>query len=298
MSSVLLPKTSQLYVEPFSNAKTQANLWRISDPVGASLMDRMASLPQANWIGGWITDPTKYVDDCITVATDKLRVFVIYNIPHRDCGSYSSGGAATAEAYNEFIAKIVAGIKNRLAIFILEPDAISLQECLSSAEKIERLTIMRSAVYAITNAGGRVYIDAGDSNWQPANKIAPDLISAGVRKAAGIALNVSHTEFTANEIEYANEFKTLIGPKIRFVVDTGRNGVGPTPDNQWCNPQGLALGEEPKITRTVNDVLVPGLDALLWIKHPGGSDGTCNGGPAAGAWWPSYARALAAKAWL
>ena len=31
------------------------------------------------------------------------------------------------------------------------------------------------------------------------------------------------------------------------------------------------------------------LDALLWVKHPGDSDGTCNGGPKAGMWWEKYA---------
>ena len=34
------------------------------------------------------------------------------------------------------------------------------------------------------------------------------------------------------------------------------------------------------------------LDAYLWVKAPGESDGTCNGGPYAGAWWPDYALRL------
>lgn len=33
----------------------------------------------------------------------------------------------------------------------------------------------------------------------------------------------------------------------------------------------------------------PALDAYLWIKRPGESDGECRGGPAAGQWWPEYA---------
>ncbi|MER5876786.1 glycoside hydrolase family 6 protein [Streptomyces sp. NPDC001910] len=33
----------------------------------------------------------------------------------------------------------------------------------------------------------------------------------------------------------------------------------------------------------------PALDAYLWIKRPGESDGECEGGPAAGQWWPEYA---------
>jgi hypothetical protein len=32
-----------------------------------------------------------------------------------------------------------------------------------------------------------------------------------------------------------------------------------------------------------------GIDAYLWIEDPGASDGPCNGGPAAGRYWPQYA---------
>ena len=35
-----------------------------------------------------------------------------------------------------------------------------------------------------------------------------------------------------------------------------------------------------------------GIDAYLWVKDPGASDGTCNGGPAAGRGWAQYAQAL------
>jgi endoglucanase len=38
------------------------------------------------------------------------------------------------------------------------------------------------------------------------------------------------------------------------------------------------------------------VDGLLWIKAPGESDGSCNGGPSAGTWWPEYALGLAERA--
>jgi endoglucanase len=34
------------------------------------------------------------------------------------------------------------------------------------------------------------------------------------------------------------------------------------------------------------------------VKPPGESDGECNGGPAAGRWWPEYALGLAQRASL
>ena len=79
--------------------------------------------------------------------------------------------------------------------------------------------------------------------------------------------------------------------QAHFVIDTSRNGSGPytgplTP--QWCNPPGRALGAAPT-TRTGDR----SVDALLWIKYPGASDGSCRPGePPAGAWWPEYALGL------
>ena len=130
-----------------------------------------------------------------------------------------------------------------------------------------------------------------------------------------------------------------------FVVDTSRNGQGPNsmqsfaaaPFDQpssvisklasgnWCNPPASGLGLRP-----TSNTGVPLLDAYLWVKIPGESDGQCDaaGGvrawdytaytlpswptdpaaqqlfdplwgmndPAAGAWFPQQALALAQDA--
>ncbi len=38
--------------------------------------------------------------------------------------------------------------------------------------------------------------------------------------------------------------------------------------------------------------------SFLWIKHPGESDGTCDGGPGAGQWFMDYALELVRDARL
>jgi endoglucanase len=92
-----------------------------------------------------------------------------------------------------------------------------------------------------------------------------------------------------------------------FVVDTSRNGQGPwQPDavypspEDWCNPPDRGVGMRP--TRDTGNELV---DAFLWIKIPGESDGLCHRGtggpedpardmidPAAGQWFPEMALEL------
>jgi endoglucanase len=68
--------------------------------------------------------------------------------------------------------------------------------------------------------------------------------------------------------------------QAHFVIDTSRNGQGPWtpttsyPDAQdWCNPPGRGLGLKPT-ANTGNDFI----DAYLWVKIPGESDGECTRG--------------------
>ncbi|MGC4089070.1 MAG: glycoside hydrolase family 6 protein [Polyangiaceae bacterium] len=96
---------------------------------------------------------------------------------------------------------------------------------------------------------------------------------------------------------------------IPFVIDTSRNGQGPWtpsasyPDAQsWCNPPHRGVG-----LRTTAATGNPLVDAYLWVKVPGESDGSCTRGiadatidpewgivdPAAGAWFPEQALELA-----
>ncbi|NUT94690.1 MAG: endoglucanase, partial [Saccharothrix sp.] len=53
-------------------------------------------------------------------------------------------------------------------------------------------------------------------------------------------------------------------------------------------PPGRGLGARPTA-----DTGIPLVDAFLWVKRPGESDGECQGGPAAGRWWPEQALELA-----
>jgi len=57
-----------------------------------------------------------------------------------------------------------------------------------------------------------------------------------------------------------------------FVIDTGRDGKGyirSSPAN-WCNIKGAGLGERPRAAPA------PKVDAYLYIKVPGESDGTAD----------------------
>jgi endoglucanase len=282
----------KLFVDPDSGARRQADAWRTSQPKDAALLDRIAKQPQASWFGEWNgNDVAGAVDRYMTAADDAgaVAMMVVYNIPHRDCGQYSAGGADAAGAYRVWIRYFAQGIRGRPAIVILEPDALGLiDKCLSAEAQAERLALLSDAVGVLTEqAKTFVYLDAGHARWVAADTMASRLSHAGVAGADGFALNTSNYMGTDENIAYGKAISAQIGGK-HFVIDTSRNGNGPAADNAWCNPPGRALGAPP--TTTTPDPLV---DAFLWVKRPGESDGTCNGGPRAGDFWLDGALSLA-----
>ena len=174
----------------------------------------------------------------------------------------------------------------------MEPDAIAGLDCLSAKKQRGRLALIRKAVRVLERRPKlAVYIDAGHSVWQPVPTMARRLNKAGVAKAHGFSLNVSNYNRTEDEVAFGTKLSKATKGK-HFVIDTSRNGLGPAPDHEWCNPAGRALGEKPRTKQPPSTRV----DALLWIKAPGESDGTCNGGPSAGAWFQSMALELARNA--
>ena len=275
-----------------SPAQRQADAWRSSRPADASLMDRIAAQPIAQWIGGWTGNVRSHVEGIITRAASSgaIPVFVAYNIPHRDCGGYSASGAQSdADGYRAWMREVAEGMSAGRAVVVLEPDAVAQMSCLPTSGQEERLALLREAVDLLKDAGAAVYVDAGNARWIAADAMAARLKRAGIDKADGFSLNVSNFISTGANVAYGEELSGRLSGK-HFIIDTSRNGVGGTTSGEWCNPPGQALGQAPT-TRTGHRLV----DAYLWIKYPGESDGPCNGGPSAGQWWPEYALGLAQR---
>ena len=275
----------RMYVNPNSDARQQADAWASSRRDDAALMRRMADQPQAVWFGDWNRDPRGDVDRLLGSAQGELAVISVYNIPYRDCGLYSRGGSGGADEYRRWILDFARGIRGRPVAIVLEPDAIPGADCLPARLRDERFVLIREAADALKKAGAIVYIDAGNANWKSAQDMATRLTQAGIQSADGFALNVSNFQPTKTTTAYGDRLSGLVAGK-HYVVDTSRNGRGSARD--WCNPRGQALGPTP--SASTSNALV---DAFLWVKVPGQSDGTCNGGPNAGKWWPDYALELA-----
>jgi endoglucanase len=285
------------YVDPASAAALQVKHWREEGRnADASTIAELAVQPTADWITNAVD--VGRVQQLTTAAArlHKSTLLVAYYIPGRDCGQYSAGGAASADAYRQWIDQFATAIGRRAATVIVEPDAIaqSVSGCVPSDQLAMRYQLLRYAVRQLSALKNTVvYLDAGNAGWiKPLDKLVSALRQSGIASADGFALNVSNFYGTDTTIRYGSGLSRALGGR-HFVIDTSRNGNGPYHGSSdgapnWCNPPGRAIGQLPS-THTGN----PLVDAFLWIKEPGASDGACRpGAPAAGQWWPDYAVGL------
>ncbi|MFJ6217427.1 glycoside hydrolase family 6 protein [Streptomyces sp. NPDC092296] len=241
------------------------------------------------------------------------------------------------------------GSKKTVVILEPDGLALSPAYCGGTAQQqADRTAEMTAAVRRLEQQSGTsVYLDAGHSAWQGSGTQAQLLIDGGIAHARGFFLNVSNYQTDADSVRYGTQvakcvwylqntrgataddcanqywpaadadkwYKDHVPANAKlphFVIDSSRNGQGPwdaapgtyTDSQNWCNPPGRGLGTRPTAnTRTAL------LDAFLWVKVPGESDGSCTRGtagptdpeygvvdPVAGGWWADQVHSLAAHA--
>jgi endoglucanase len=290
---------TDLFVDPTAPAAVQAVKWenegRTDD---AAKMKVIAGQPIPEWLTAPNGEIGREVADFVgrAKAAGKRPLMVAYHAPFRDCGSFSGGGASDAADYRTWIREVGKALDGGPAVVILEPDAVAhdITGCVPADVSAQRPALLADAINVLNEAGAKVYLDAGNPGFVPdTGAVAAELRRSGVDKAAGFSLNVANFWSTPDVVAYGTKISEALGG-AHFVVDTSRNGNGRI-DRQtidggpsFCNPPARALGQAP--TTSTGDPLV---DAYLWIKRVGESDGACRPGePPAGQWWPEYALGL------
>jgi endoglucanase len=292
------PPPPVFYVDPENPASEQARRWATEGRTAeAEALNRIGTQPTARWLTGEADDRAT-VETYLEQATisGQTPVIVLHNLPERDCGRGESGGAATDTDYQRWIRDVAAAFVGHPAIVVLEPGGVpdAVGGCLRAPDR--RLALLRDAVAVLSSTkGARIYLDAGHPTWiTDVPRLAAALRRSGIGQATGFALNVAGFVDTEENIRYGHRLADALGGDRTFVIDTSRNGNGAYPGPTvaggpaWCNPPDRALGPAP-----TDKPGTAGVDALLWIKFPGESDGACRPGePASGEWWPEYALGL------
>ena len=337
---------TKFYVNPDYMAKVEGTAKE--NPEITPQLKKLGKQPTGLWLEslGALKHLPRWLDDAAkqekAAGKPLVPVFLVYNLPNRDCSAKSSAGELTTENDGEkryraeFIDKIAeqfAAHPKQKIVAILEPDSLpniatnlDKEKCALS-EKVYR----NSVAYAISKLSlpnVSLYLDAAHAGWLgwDANRgkmvqIFKEVLDAagGPDRIRGFATNVANytsldgeankklepSNPAPNEHLYVEKLAAsleAVGIKNKgFLIDTSRNGKDGIRKKwgNWCNVKDAGLGERPRVSPK------PLIDAYLWVKPPGESDGTAERGaprfdescvsedsdptaPQAGEWFKSY----------
>src|SRR5215469_18842241 len=96
------------------------------------------------------------------IAAGVLLVALGYLLPHAQHNHPSNRLAREEQAYKKWVKGFGAGLGNRPAVLILEPDALAqMDSCLDNAQRQARLQMLSYAVRTLQTRSNQVYLDAG-----------------------------------------------------------------------------------------------------------------------------------------
>jgi endoglucanase len=240
-SHTLSPNTRFYVPEPDKGAVAQiVDLTRHHDLKDANLVAQMIGTPQAVWFnGGTPAEVQKNVARTVRQANarDTVPVLVSYNIPYRDCGQYSQGGALSAADYAAWIDGFAKGIGPGRAVVILEPDSLGLipgtSNCTVDGPEntpADRFGELNGAVDRLEKQPNvLVYLDATHNDWQNVGDASSRLVTAGIQRAQGFYLNVSNFQYSANLSFYG----TWISDCIAYATAVNPGDFGGCPNQYW-----------------------------------------------------------------
>lgn len=278
----------KLWVNPHS--KVNQFLSSRPDLKGESrdIVRLIAETSSATWLGEWNENIYSDVKSILQQAesTGSIPVLAIYRLFLRDETRRRAPTLAQVVGYKRWIQQLALALEHHKAIIILEPNALSMiDEGMPREWQEFYFDALRFAVATLSRLPqALVYLDAGHAFWRKPVDMAILLARTGIDFVQGFAVNVSHFIDTQMSHAYGSEISGLLGGKP-FVIDTSRNGVGIRDPENWCNPKGVGLGPLPRLNPRLARV-----DAFLWVKPPGESDGSSVADqPSDGIWWMDHA---------
>jgi endoglucanase len=263
----------------------------------AQLIGRIANTSRGVWFGRF-TSPhfTEKVNNFLNCAQwmqpGSVPTMTVLRAQGQQCNPhYTAGGVAEDRATMRWYEDFARAVGNARVIIAYEPDSIGTISCLARSRRAARKRVLRYGVDVLSKLpNATIYLEGTASDWKSPAYTAKLLRYLGISKVRGFMVNVTHFDWTINNIRYGNKVSRRLGGKP-FVVSTSYNGRGPVHFraknrrviNVFCNVRYRGLGPAPTTNTGYAKV-----DAFLWLNRPGISGaGRCNGAPKDGQWWPA-----------
>jgi cellulose 1,4-beta-cellobiosidase len=306
------------YVNPVYAAQIEETA--AANPDQAALLRKIEAFPTAVWLSSMANARavSRDLDDASAQGARARRelvsVFVLYDIPGRDCAAEASSGeldlaSGMAHYQDDFVDVIAAqfrGHSSQRIVAILEPDSLAnLATNLGIAKcKAAESTYKEAIAYALRKLSMpnvSLYLDAAHAGWLGWNgnrakiaRIFREVLdeAGGVETVRGFSTNVSNFDTLSDgegamlepsapcpdELSYVTKLSASLEAEgithKGFIVDTSRNGR-PAKRSTWGAWCNVKGAGLGERPRAAP---APGIDAYFWVKPPGESDGASEPG--------------------
>ena len=140
---------------------------------------------------------------------------------------YTAGGVAEDKRTMKWYRDFANAVGNARVIIAYEPDSIGTISCLARSRRAARKRVLRYGVSVLSKLpNATIYLEGTASDWKSPAFTAKLLKYIGISKVRGFMVNVTHFDWTINNIRYGNKVSRRLGGKP-FVVSTSYNGRGP-----------------------------------------------------------------------
>jgi cellulose 1,4-beta-cellobiosidase len=286
-------------------------------PEQAAALRRLAATPTSIWLSSieLAKSASRWLDDAArqqaAAGAPVVPVFVIYDLPSRDCAAESSNGELAVESggegryQREYIDLIAAQFRahaSQRIVAVLEPDSLAnlatnlgVDKCAAAEAAYRRSVAYAVAKLSLPNVF--LYLDAAHAGWlgwkRNLGKIAAvykDVLdlAGGPDRIRGFAVNVSNYDPVKNEGGRRVDPNEPGPDELTYVEDLGRAlaAVGITNkgfiiDTSRNGRPGIRSSggnwcniKGAGLGERPRAQPAPSVDAYFWIKIPGESDGT------------------------
>jgi cellulose 1,4-beta-cellobiosidase len=305
---------ADFYLNPSYVASVEATAAKYPDM--ADKIRKVAKNPTAMWLDTisqisklpeWLEGAKKQQEQ---TGKPTVAVFVVYDLPNRDCAANASAGelkleqGGEARYKNEYIdpiAKLFSAYPNQRIIVVLEPDSLAnlatnmaLPKC--AASKSAYMELVAYAIQKLSLPNVSIYLDAAHAGWlgwdgnrQEIARIFRKVMdmAGGQDRIRGFVSNVSNythlsnrdgaklepTNPCPNETTYAKKLRAtmhLYGMKDKGILIDTSRNGRGNLRQKWGSWCNI---QGAGLGERPQAAPQPGIDAYFWIKPPGESDG-------------------------
>ncbi len=196
----------------------------------------IALTPKAKFFGAWISDSDiasrvrDYVADATGGDPEILAQLTLFRmVPWENEACTRLPTAAERTSYKRYVDSVAQALGDQHAAVVLQPDGPFLR-CVPGGSPVPAGLLAYAARTLSAQPHVSVYVEMGSADWfrdKPADAVRM-LEQAGVADARGFALDTSHFDSVARQIDFGQAIVGALAadgiPGRHFVIDTSDSG--------------------------------------------------------------------------